>query len=133
MSYATIEDLLAIWPGLPRDQGARAQALLDDAAVRIDAYAPPPAPPRTLTPAQLAARLTVSREMVMYVMANDGTPGVTNEAKTRTMGPFSETSSVTFDAPGRTIMLTADHKRMLLPRRSRAFSISLYPTAETAS
>lgn len=115
MAYAMVADLRMIWPGLPVDQESRAAALLEDAAVRIDAYAPMPDP---VTPAALAVRLTVSREMVMYVMANDGAPGVTQES--RTMGPFSQ--SFTFDRPGRTLMLTDEQKAMLRPRHQVAFS-----------
>lgn len=121
MAYATVDDLRVIWPGLPAEQEVRAAALLDDAAVRIDAYKPP-ADPIT----DKAARKTISREMVMYVMANDGAPGVTNES--RTMGPFSQ--SFTFDRPGRTLMLTDEQKRMLRPRTQRAFSIDMYPVAK---
>ena len=124
MAYATVDDLRVIWPGLPAEQEARAAALLDDAAVRIDAYAPIGGTP---TWHDWAARKTISREMVMYVMANDGAPGVTNES--RTMGPFSQ--SFTFDRPGRTLMLTDEQKRILRPRTQRAFSIDLYPQAET--
>ena len=123
MAYATVDDLRVIWPGLPVEQEARAAALLDDAAVRIDAYAPIGDTP---TWHAWAARKTISREMVMYVMANDGAPGVTNES--RTMGPFSQ--SFTFDRPGRTLMLTDEQKRILRPRTQRAFSIDMYPVAE---
>lgn len=124
MAYATVDDLKAIWPGLPSEQEARAGALLEDAAVRIDAYAPLPAP---MTLGQLAVRKTVSREMVMYVMANDGAPGVTQES--RTMGPFSQ--SYTFDKPGRTLMLTDEQKRMLRPNVQEAFTVPMSSYAAT--
>jgi hypothetical protein len=129
-AYATLADLKAIWPGFPSGQEATAVALLQDAAVRIDAYAPPPALPAVLTASQLAVRRTVSREMVKFVMASDqanaGGLDVTN--KSRTMGPFSE--SWTFDRPGRTLMLTDEHKRMLLPRVQEAFTVGFEPRAD---
>jgi len=126
-AYATIADLKAIWPGFPAGQEGTAAALLQDAAVRIDAYAPPPAPPVELTASQLATRKTVAREMVKWVMTSDqaaaGAPDVT--AKTRSMGPFSE--SWTYDRPGRTLMLTEEHKRMLRPRVQEAFTVAAVP------
>ena len=121
MAYATVDDLRAIWPGLSSEQEERAEALLEDAAVRIDAYRAPSDP---LTDA--AVRKTISREMVMYVMANDGAPGVTNES--RTMGPFSQ--SFTFDRPGRTLMLTDEQKAMLRPRTQEAFTVPMASPAD---
>ncbi|PPG34520.1 Gp19/Gp15/Gp42 family protein [Rathayibacter sp. AY2B9] len=119
MVYATAEDVQAIWPGFPAGQEARAAALLEDAAVRIDAYAPPVAP---LTPADAAVRRTVSREMVVYVMMTDANVDPVTQ-KSRSMGPFSESWS--FDRPGRTLMLTDEHKRMLRPRVQEAFTVSM--------
>lgn len=130
-AYATVADLKAIWPGFPSGQEGTATALLQDAAVRIDAYAPPPDPPAVLTPAQLATRRTVSREMVKFVMSSDQAsasgPDVTT--KSRTMGPFSE--SWTYDRPGRTLLLTEEHKRMLRPRVQEAFTVGFTPAAPT--
>ncbi|WP_020097389.1 hypothetical protein [Microbacterium sp. 11MF] len=127
-AYATIADLKAIWPGLPSGRETEARELLIDAAVRIDAYAPPSDPP---TAPQLRTRKTVSREMVKWVMTSDqgavvGGADVTQ--KSRSMGPFSE--SWTFDRPGRTLLLTEEHKRMLRGRRQRPFSIDLAPRYE---
>lgn len=120
MVYATAEDVQAIWPGFPAEQMARAQALLEDAAVRIDAYAPPPEAPAELTASQLAVRKTVSREMVVYVMMTDANVDPVTQ-KSRTMGPFSESWS--FDRPGRTLMLTEEHKRMLRSTVQEAFTV----------
>lgn len=112
MAYATIEDVQARWPGLPESAHRRAAALLDDAAVRIDAYARPADPP-----IDAAVRKVISLEMVLYVLANEtdavGGPPVVS----RSMGPFSQT----FDVPkqGRTLMLTTEHKAMLRSRRQR--------------
>lgn len=122
MAYATVDELRQIWPGLPVDQEERATALLEDAAVRIDAYAPIlTADPIELADA-LAIRKTISREMVMFLMASDITPGSPVETQI-SMGPFSKS----FDVPksGRTLMLTADHKAMLRSRRQAAFSIEM--------
>lgn len=127
--YATVTDLQDIWPGFPAGQEQTALALLQDAAVRIDAYAPPPLPPAHLSDRELATRRTVSREMVKFVMASDQAsasgPDVTT--KSRTMGPFSE--SWTYDRPGRTLMLTDEHKRMLRPRVQEAFTVGFTPSA----
>lgn len=119
MVYATAEDVNAIWPGFPAGQEPRALALLEDAAVRIDAYAPPT---ESLTESELAVRKTVSREMVVYVMMTDANVDPVTQ-KSRTMGPFSESWS--FDRPGRTLMLTDEHKRMLRPRVQQAFTVGL--------
>lgn len=131
--YATVTDLREIWPGFPDGQEQTAFALLQDAAVRIDAYAPPPLPPAQLTPRELATRRTVSREMVKFVMASDQAsasgPDVTT--KSRTMGPFSE--SWTYDRPGRTLMLNEEHKRMLRPRVQEAFTVAIVPAAPAAN
>ncbi|GMA33638.1 hypothetical protein [Litorihabitans aurantiacus] len=135
--YATVEDLRDVWPALSSDaaQVTRAQALLRDATARIDAYGPaerlvptgPGVATSTRSEADLAIRRMICREMVLNVLANDGTPGVTNETSSRSLGPFSESRTFTFDAPGRTLTLTREHKRLLRPRRQRAYSVSLYP------
>ncbi|PPI08229.1 Gp19/Gp15/Gp42 family protein [Rathayibacter sp. AY1B8] len=126
MTYATAEDVKAIWPGFPAGQETRAAALLEDAAVRIDAYAPPPLAPIEVSAAELAVRKTVSREMVVFVMMADSNVDPVTQ-KSRTMGPFSESWS--YDRPGRTLMLTEEHKRMLRPRTQQAFTVPLvsYP------
>lgn len=124
MAYATVDDVRLIWPGLPEDQDARTAELLEDAAVRIDSFAPLPEPPVELTERQLAVRKTVSREMVVYVLMADSSAEPPMTQKSRTMGPFSE--SWTYDRPGRTLMLTDEHKRMLSTRgHTRAFSVSM--------
>lgn len=124
MAYATVQDVKAIWPGFPTGQDERAAALLEDAAVRIDAYAPAPEP---LTARDAAVRKTISREMVMFVMASDPSLAEIGVAsRSRTMGPFSE--QWTFDRPGRTLMLTDEHKRMLRPTIQEAFTVAAIPT-----
>lgn len=124
-AYATVADVKAIWPGFPAGQEATAVALLQDAAVRIDAYAPPPEAPSVH---ELAARRTVSREMVKYVMASEpNVAGPDVASRSRTMGPFSE--SLTFDRPGRTLMLTEEHKKMLRPSVQEAFTVAFAPPA----
>lgn len=123
-AYATLEDLKAIWPGLPTDQESRARALLQDAAVRIDAYAPLTSVESAEVARDIAIRRTVSREMVMFLMASDVTPGVPMETQ-RSMGPFSQS----FDPPksGRTLLLTTEHKAMLRTRHQVAFSVAMAP------
>ena len=120
MAYATIDDLQARWPGLLEGSRPRAAALLDDAAVRIDAYAPPADPV-----VDEAVRKVVSLEMVLYVMANETDTEGGPPLVSRSMGPFSQT----FDVPkqGRTLMLTAEHKAMLRSRRQTAFMVDLAP------
>jgi hypothetical protein len=112
MAYATIDDLRVRWPGLPDSAHERAAALLDDAAVRIDAYVPP-----SDSPSGLAVRQVVSLEMVLYLLTNEGTPGGGPQLASQSMGPFSRT----FDVPkqGRTLLLTPEQKAMLRPQRQR--------------
>ncbi|MFC7430986.1 MULTISPECIES: hypothetical protein [unclassified Agrococcus] len=119
MVYATVEDLKAIWPAFPTGKEATAEALLDDAAVRIDAYAPPPGP---LTVEQLAVRRTVSREMVKFVMANEPAHDPDVASMQRSMGPFSE--GITYRTE-RTLMLTDEHKGMLRSRAQIAFTVPM--------
>lgn len=109
---------------MPTALDAQAAALLSDASVRIDAYAPLPPDPYDPTAAQLRARQTVACEMVLYVLqANSAAqaPGVTQSS--RTMGPFSE--SWTFESGAKTLYLTADMKALLRPRSQRAFEVNL--------
>ena len=125
MAYATVADLQARWPAMPVSLNAQAGVLLDDAAVRIDAYAPLPPDPYGLSPAELAVRQMVSCEMVLYLLRAESTttqaPGVTQSS--RTMGPFSESWS--YESGAKTLYLTADMKALLRPRRQQAFSVDL--------
>lgn len=122
MSYATVEDLRVRWPAMPADLDGQAAALLADAAVRIDAYAPPSDAP---TPGQAAARKTVSCEMVLYVLRSESSlaagPGVTQA--TRTMGPFSQ--ALSFELGAKTLYLTPDMKALLRSKQQRAANINL--------
>lgn len=121
MAYATITDLQARWPGLPDGSHPRATELLGDAAVRIDAEAPPPAPPLELTEHELRARLIVSCGMVERAMKSDGTAGVTQES--RTQGPFS--SSFTFANPTGDLYLTKADRKLLGIGRQTAFMVDM--------
>ena len=122
MPYANVDDLRVRWPAMPAELDAQAVALLADAAVRIDAYAPIFDSP---TAAQFAARETVSCEMVLYVLRSESSlaagPGVTQA--TRTMGPFSQ--ALSFESGAKTLYLTADMKALLRSKRQRAANVNL--------
>lgn len=118
MTYATIHDLEARWRPLTAAERVRADALLADAAVRIDAYAPPPT---ELTDAQAAAREIISCEMVKRAMAGSAIPGITQESETR--GPF--TAQVTYANPLGDLYLTKADRQMLRGGRQRAGQVSM--------
>jgi hypothetical protein len=124
MAYALVSDLRRRWPGLPDtpEAEARAAALLDDAAVDLDAEKPPELNADGVV-TDLAARRKISCAMVERAMKPDDTsqPGVTQQATT--MGPFSK--SFTFANPTGDLYLTKQERRLLGVLKQRAASIDL--------
>lgn len=126
-AYATFADLQQRWPGIPDSSRGRAEALLEDAAVILDAEKPPvPDPATGVLPDERVRRL-VSCSMVERIMKNDGTAaGVTQGS--RTMGPFSE--SVTYANPTGDLYLTKSERKLLGIGSQVAFSVSMAPAVE---
>lgn len=129
MAYATVSDLAARWRALSADELGRAAALLDDAAVEIDAFDGFP-DDHEHDERQLAARLVVSCRMVKRAMqAGDG-PAVTQQSETR--GPFG--AQVTYANPMGDVYLTKADRRLLAGRGGlpRAGSVSFLDAAPEA-
>lgn len=121
MAYATVEQLLLRWPGLPEASRPRAETLLEDAAVHLDAEKPPVvAEGGTVT--DLPARRLVSCAMVERAMKADGQAAGVSQMS-RTMGPFAQ--SATFANPTGDLYLTKAERRLLGIGKQRAFSIDL--------
>lgn len=118
MVYAQVTDLEARWRPLTPDEKARATALLEDAAVRIDAACPPPAEP---TDSDALVRLIVSCDMVKRAMASGIGPAVTQESQTR--GPF--TGQRTYANPTGDLYLTKADRLLLGCSGQRAGNVSL--------
>lgn len=127
-AYATITDLEARWRPLIGDERTRATALLNDAAVRINSCAPPPALPDGLTDTEQALRLMVSCDMVKRAMLAGAAPGVTQQSQT--VGVFSQ--QATFANPAGDMYLTKEEKKLLGVGRQRvgSFWIGQRPEAE---
>lgn len=117
MAYATTDDLAARWRPLSTAEAARAAALLDDAAVIIDAECPPADPP-----ADLDARRIVSCAMVKRAMvAGPDVEGVGSVQQTA--GPFSQSTS--YSNPAGNLYVTKADRRLLGCSRQRAASIDM--------
>lgn len=107
MAYATIDDLELRWRPLTADESARAQALLDDAALMLDA---------TLSAASIqdveeGALVAVSCNMVRRAMAlsESGMYGVSQGTVSADI--YSQT--MTYANPTGDMYLTGNEKRML--------------------
>lgn len=107
MAYATIDDLELRWRPLTADESARAQALLDDAALMLDA---------TLSAASIqdveeGALVAVSCNMVRRAMAlsDSGMYGVSQGTVSADI--YSQT--MTYANPTGDMYLTGNEKRML--------------------
>ena len=120
MVYASASDLQARWRPLSTEELIRADVLLEDAAARIDSYAPPPTE-GDLSDTQTRVRLIISCEMVKRVMVNATGPGVTQRSDTA--GPF--TAQVTFANPLGDLYLTKADKRLLAGGRQTAGNVSM--------
>lgn len=120
MVYATSDDLEARWRTLTADEKAKADVLLEDAAVRLDAECPPADPPTDAD-----ARKIVSCEMVKRAMANPAGVGVTQMGTTT--GPFSD--QFTFANPTGDMYLTKADRKLLACGGQVAFTVPLtgYP------
>lgn len=107
MAYATIDDLELRWRPLTADESARAQTLLDDAALMLDA---------TLSAASIqdveeGALVAVSCNMVRRAMAlsDSGMYGVSQGTVSADI--YSQT--MTYANPTGDMYLTGNEKRML--------------------
>ncbi|MFD6093979.1 Gp19/Gp15/Gp42 family protein [Oerskovia sp. NPDC060338] len=125
MAYATVEQLLLRWPGLPAESHQRAQTLLEDAAVHLDAEkVPVVGDGGDVT--DLPARRMISCAMVERAMKADGSrAGVTQGSQT--FGPFAE--SVTYANPTGDLYLTKAERKLLGVGKQQAFTISMAPEA----
>ncbi|MTE24831.1 Gp19/Gp15/Gp42 family protein [Microbacterium sp. ZXX196] len=126
MAYADVSDLVARWRPLSAEETSRAEVLLDDAAVRLDAVCPVSDPP---TDQELSARLIVSCEMVKRAMlaGSSGVPaGVTSFQQGA--GPYQETQQ--FANPTGDLYLSKSDKALLQCGRQRAFTVPLSNEAE---
>lgn len=121
MVYATVNDLEARWRPLASDESSRAEVLLEDAAVRLDAACPPSDPP---TVQELAARKIVSCEMVKRAMAS-GTAGagVGITSIQQGAGPYQET--LQFANPTGDLYLTKADRKLLGCGAQEAFTVPM--------
>lgn len=121
MAYATVADLEARWRTLTTEERSRAEVLLEDAAVRLDATCPPSEPP---TEQELAARKIVSCEMVKRAMSSPGgVDGVGVTSIQQGAGPYQETRQ--FSNPTGDLYLTKADKGLLRCGRQVAFTIPM--------
>lgn len=121
MPYADVIDLEARWRTLSDPERARAQVLLDDAAVRLDAACPASDPPTTQ---ELSARLIVSCEMVKRAMATPGgIDGLGVTSLQSGAGPFQETQQ--FSNPTGDLYLTKGDRKLLGCGAQVAFTVPM--------
>lgn len=107
MAYATYTDLEAIWRPLSADEQEQATALLDYAAVIIDAYATVDATDEE----QLKRAKYVSCSMVRRAMMASESDMIGISQASATMGPFNQ--QATFSNPTGDLYLTGTEKGML--------------------
>ena len=107
MAYATYSDLEAIWRPLSADEQEQATALLDYAAVIIDAYATIDATDEE----QLTRAKYVSCSMVRRAMQASESDMIGISQASATMGPFNQ--QATFSNPTGDLYLTGTEKGML--------------------
>ena len=107
MAYATYTDLEAIWRPLSADEQEQATALLEYAAVIIDAYATIDATDEE----QLTRAKYVSCSMVRRAMMASESDMIGISQASATMGPFNQ--QATFSNPTGDLYLTGTEKGML--------------------
>lgn len=107
MAYATYTDLEAIWRPLSADEQEQATALLDYAAVIIDAYATVDATDEE----QLTRAKYVSCSMVRRAMMASESDMIGISQASATMGPFNQ--QATYQNPTGDLYLTGTEKGML--------------------
>ena len=107
MAYATIDDLELRWRPLTADESARAQALLDDAALMLDAVLSA----ASIQDVEEGALVAVSCNMVRRAMAlsESGMYGVSQGTVSADI--YSQT--MTYANPTGDMYLTGNEKRML--------------------
>lgn len=107
MAYATYTDLEAIWRPLSADEQEQATALLDYAAVIIDAYATVDATDEE----QLKRAKYVSCSMVRRAMMASESDMIGISQASATMGPFNQ--QATFSNPTGDLYLSGTEKGIL--------------------
>lgn len=126
MGYAEIADLEARWRTLTADEKDRAEVLLEDAAVRLDAQCPPSDPP---TEQELAVREIVSCEMVKRAMISaSGSDGAGVTSVQMGAGPYQQTTQYT--NPTGDLYLTKADKRLLGCGAQVAFTVPMANDAD---
>lgn len=119
--YATIDDLEARWRTLSAGERTRAEVLLEDAAVRLDALCAPSEPP---TAQELSARKIVSCEMVKRAMASpSGIEGVGVTSLQTGAGPFQQTQQ--FSNPTGDLYVTKADRLLLGCGAQVAFTVPM--------
>lgn len=117
MAYATVADLEARWRPLTPPEKNRADVLLDDAAIRIDAAKPPANPP---TAADAGIRKIISCDMVKRAMQTD--PNLPAATQTQqSAGPFQQ--GITYANPTGALYLTKAENVLLGARRQTASTV----------
>lgn len=106
-AYATVEDVEARWRTLTSDEEARAETLLDDAAVILNGLVTVD----TSDESQAAALLMVSCNMVIRAMVASGSAAYGVDQLSATMGPFGQTAH--FANPNGDMYLTKAEKKLL--------------------
>lgn len=114
--YATVTDLEARWHTLTETEKTQAKALLDDAAVLVDAYCE-----RLHTVPIAKVAKVVCCLMVKRAMISNNAVGVKQQMET--VGSF--TQSYSWDNPSGNLYLTATERRTLVPSHQRAGSYEL--------
>lgn len=121
MAYAIVSDVEARWRTLTAAERARAEVLLEDAAVEIDSSCPPSDPP---TLSELEARLIVSCRMVKRAMATPGgVEGVGVSSLQAGAGPFQQTQQ--FSNPSGDLYLTKADRKLLGCGNQVAFTVPM--------
>jgi hypothetical protein len=121
MAYAIVSDVEARWRTLTTAEKARAEVLLEDAAVEIDSVCPP-SDPATLD--ELSARLIVSCRMVKRAMATPGgVDGIGVESIQAGAGPFQETQK--FTNPSGDLYLTRADRKLLGCGNQAAYTVPM--------
>jgi len=118
MRYAEVADLEDRWRPLSSSEKTRADVLLGDAGVRLDALCPPTNPP---TLQELDARRIVSCEMVKRAMSTPGgLDGIGLASQQAGAGPFQET--LQFSNPTGDLYVTKSDRDLLGCGKQVAFT-----------
>jgi len=128
MAYAGVGDLEARWRTLSEAEAGRAEVLLEDAAVRLDAVCPPSLDP---TDTELAVRLIVSCEMVKRALLSSGVAGGAGATSVQQgAGPYQET--VQYANPTGDLYLTKADKALLGCGSQEAFTVPMSSSPSVA-